>query len=99
MVTKHEKEEWLPEHGSVKPVDPLKQLHDLSFRNRFLFELEGVGTCFQCFSRFKVEYVKRWTDNDETAICPCCGIDSVLPGEWKWSTVQEMYDRFFEECQ
>ena len=93
-----DKEDWLPEDGGfAEPTDPLTQLHDLSFKNRFLMELEGTGSCFDCFSYIKVEEVKRWVDGEQTALCPYCGIDSVLPGKWDPKTIQAMYDRWFKE--
>ena len=38
-----------------------------------------VGSCFTCLASFPVAQVTTWTDDDTTAICPHCGIDSVIP--------------------
>lgn len=34
--------------------------------------------CFYCLSTFKPDEIKEWIDNNQTALCPKCGIDSVL---------------------
>ncbi len=34
--------------------------------------------CFFCFRTFAATDVKAWIDTDTTALCPHCGVDSVL---------------------
>jgi len=34
--------------------------------------------CFFCFRTFKVGEITAWIDKNQTALCPRCGIDSVL---------------------
>lgn len=34
--------------------------------------------CFYCFKTFKPEEIKDWIDQEQTAICPFCNIDSVI---------------------
>jgi hypothetical protein len=34
--------------------------------------------CFYCVETFSTGSIEYWTDEDQTAICPLCGIDSVL---------------------
>ena len=34
--------------------------------------------CFFCFLRFRTADIRSWIDNSQTALCPRCGIDSVL---------------------
>lgn len=96
MATKQEKDEWLPEHGSVKSEDAFKKIHKLSFRNKELLDLEWQACCFHCFSKFHPDKIKEWTDKGQTAVCPHCGIDSVLPGDFSSAILDEIYDRYFE---
>ena len=46
------------------------------------FVVEGHCGCFSCKSIYSASEVKEWCDNDgrgdKTALCPKCGIDSVL---------------------
>lgn len=44
-----------------------------------LMEHVNGCACFYCGAFFKSTEIKEWTDDGETAICPRCGIDSVLP--------------------
>ena len=43
-------------------------------------ELSNSGRCgcFFCFRTFPFGDIRRWTDNNMTALCPSCGIDAVL---------------------
>ena len=34
--------------------------------------------CFHCKKTFLPTEIKEWVDDDDTALCPKCGIDSVL---------------------
>jgi len=34
--------------------------------------------CFFCFRRFVATEIRTWIDKNQTALCPRCGIDSVI---------------------
>jgi hypothetical protein len=34
--------------------------------------------CFSCFRRFETAEIKTWIDKNQTALCPRCGLDSVI---------------------
>lgn len=34
--------------------------------------------CFDCLTIFNPIEIKEWCDKDQTAICPYCGIDSII---------------------
>lgn len=34
--------------------------------------------CFSCFRRFGVAEIRSWIDKNQTALCPRCGLDSVI---------------------
>jgi hypothetical protein len=38
-----------------------------------------VAGCFYCVTVFDVQEIDEWIDGGQTALCPHCGIDSVLP--------------------
>lgn len=61
----------------------LKELHDFCSYHRTKLEQVGLGVCFCCESVFSTKKIKEWIDNNNTAICPKCGIDSVLPAKIK----------------
>ena len=39
----------------------------------------SVAGCYYCLQVFDTATITNWTDNNDTALCPHCGIDSVLP--------------------
>lgn len=39
--------------------------------------------CFYCITIYGSSEIKEWIDGGQTALCPHCGIDSVLPIEGK----------------
>ena len=52
--------------------------HKFSFRNRALLEKDSLCGCFNCKKTFSPDQILDWLDEDETALCPFCYIDSVI---------------------
>lgn len=75
----------------------LKELHKKCFHN--VSELHTVGRCgcFYCQMIFDILHIEEWTDNGLTAICPFCGVDSVIPlyPQMDESILEKMYDYYF----
>jgi hypothetical protein len=71
-------------------------LHKTSMHNRnSLFVMEICG-CFYCLREFEFHQISRWVDDDDTALCPFCEIDSVLgfktsPADTKLSQMREYW--------
>ena len=79
---------------TFEPIE--ESLHKECIRHREqLFENEHCS-CFNCFAIYGPEEIKEWTDNSQTAICPKCGIDSVLPSKIELNILHLMYKRWFE---
>lgn len=49
-----------------------------SFRNRGPIMSARACGCFHCLATFKADEIRDWVDDDQTALCPRCGVDSVL---------------------
>ncbi|MEI0559354.1 cytoplasmic protein [Brachyspira intermedia] len=62
---------------------------------------EDVCGCFYCVSIFSPKLITDWIEdeNDLTAICPYCGIDSVIPNysdyQLNKELLKEMREYFF----
>ena len=73
--------------------------HVLSTRNRDLLKKSRLCGCFYCKSIYDPQEIDRWADGGETAFCPRCGMDSVLPEtkEYPLSSefLQKMHDYWF----
>ncbi len=63
--------------GTDLLVDALKH----ASKHRAEVEASGRCGCFFCFRTFPPSLIKTWTDSDQTALCPSCGVDSVIGSE------------------
>jgi hypothetical protein len=62
---------------AAMPAD-IRDAHQFSSEHRAAIEEAGRCGCFYCLSTFAPSEIGRWYEKD-TALCPRCGIDSVLP--------------------
>jgi len=79
-------------------IKTLKKLHSLaSYHKKQLENCDKCG-CFNCCKIFKKNKIKEWIDGRKTALCPHCGIDSVLPipQTINYVTLREMRDYWFK---
>lgn len=60
-------------------AEVLAMYHKQSSNHRGSLKKVDLCGCFYCLQTFKFDKIEEWTDNGETALCPLCGIDSVLP--------------------
>ena len=37
-------------------------------------------TCYHCLNTFETKAISKWCDGGLTAICPNCGVDSIIQG-------------------
>lgn len=51
----------------------------LAFRNKKMIEESNQAGCYYCLEIFPTSEVVQFTDNGQTAICPRCGVDAILP--------------------
>ena len=69
-----------------------------SYHRGTLRESEACG-CFYCLEVFPPSEIEDWTDDDDTALCPKCGIDSVISSVSGYpierSFLQKMHDHWF----
>lgn len=60
-------------------IDDLKNAHKYSsYHKEQLSNAKHCG-CFYCTRIFDPKEIVDWCDNGQTAVCPYCGIDSILP--------------------
>ncbi len=70
--------------------------HKLSLANEEAVRRSELCGCFNCNETFAAGEITRWYEDRDgrTALCPRCGIDSVLPG-----SLIELSADFLEEMQ
>ncbi|MDQ1000297.1 hypothetical protein QFZ28_000697 [Neobacillus niacini] len=54
------------------------EAHRFSSRHRKELEKDKICGCFYCTKIFSPAEITEWIDDDDTALCPYCGIDSVI---------------------
>ncbi|HAA9139782.1 TPA: cytoplasmic protein [Listeria monocytogenes] len=80
-----------------------KVARTLSINNRFILESAGLCGCFYCCAIFPYADIKEWINDalDQTAVCPYCQIDSVIPKNEQYSLTTDflnfMYQQWFNE--
>ena len=73
--------QWMKDNHKVDidPPEDLRIAHAAcSFHLKQLEHAEKAG-CFYCLTIYPVKEIDDWIDNEQTARCPKCGIDSVVP--------------------
>lgn len=59
-------------------IDEMKNAHMCSSYNREQLSKSKLCGCFYCLNIFDPKLIVDWCDGNKTAICPFCGIDSVI---------------------
>lgn len=84
-------------------VNELKKMHDNSVHNETQIMASSVCGCFHCGRIFKPSQIKDFLKEKEgrrTAICPYCGIDSVIGSasgaEITSEFLKDMYNMWFK---
>ena len=57
----------------------MRKLHVYSSHNRELILKSNKCYCFYCKSILSSNEIIKYIDNNETALCPKCDIDSIIP--------------------
>jgi hypothetical protein len=59
----------------------------------------GLAGCFYCLAIYDGRTINDWTDGGDTALCPECGVDSVIGSRSGYpierSFLQRMHARWF----
>jgi hypothetical protein len=67
--------------------------HEHCKRNRAELERSALCGCFYCLRIFLPSAIHEWIDENQTAMCPHCEIDSVIASESGYSITPEFLDR------
>ncbi len=67
-----------------------------SFQNRDQVTAAPACGCFSCLATFPGAGVQTWVDDGRTALCPRCGIDSVLPNVTDDASLRSLHHHRFE---
>ena len=56
----------------------IEEAHKHSINNKEELSKSNSCGCFYCKEIFNPSIIEEWTDNKTTAICPKCGVDSII---------------------
>lgn len=71
--------------------------HGFSSHNRKDLEKDSVCGCFHCLKIFNPIEIDEWCDDNDTAVCPYCGIDSVIGESSGFSITQQFLKGMHKE--
>ena len=57
----------------------IQKAHKVSSNHKDLIMKSKKCGCFYCIKTYSPKEIKEWVDDDNTALCPHCEIDAVLP--------------------
>jgi len=67
--------------------------HKFCFKNKKDLLNDRKCGCFYCLEIFDPKEIKKWWDNGTTAVCPYCGIDSVIGESSKFPITKEFLEK------
>jgi NAD-dependent SIR2 family protein deacetylase len=78
----------------------LLTLNQAASLHRELLTASTICGCFRCLSVFGHDELRKWIQQNNTALCPRCGEDAVIgdashPGLTR-KILEEMHQRWFE---
>lgn len=73
----------------------LRALHKESSMHREAVLASPRIGCFFCIRTFEPKEVNEWWDQGQTAVCPNCGIDAILPNTTDPAILAAMNERWF----
>lgn len=65
------------------------------YNNRLAISDDTDCGCFFCISIYKGKEITDWADKGETALCPNCGVDSLIPNETDEEYLTKMCEKWF----
>jgi hypothetical protein len=77
-MRKHSKSNNFLRGVVVMQKSDFDQAHRFSSNHRQAIENDSACGCFYCLNIFSSSEIQQWIDNGQTAMCPYCGIDSVI---------------------
>ena len=71
----------------------LEDLHSYSANNKDLISNSRICHCFHCKRQFEPSEIVRYLEGEDTALCPYCGIDSVIPDSTEYELTSDTLDK------
>lgn len=73
--------------------------HQFCTSNRQMLEEDNLCGCFYCLKIFNPKEITEWIEDEDTALCPYCDIDSIISESSGYPLTKEflskMHQRWF----
>lgn len=68
--------------------------HELTAYHKNKLESSEFCGCYMCHSIFRTNRIETWVDGGQTALCPFCHMDAVIPESPRIPLCQEFLKAF-----
>ena len=75
--------------------EEIKGAIDFATSNREMLEKSSKAGCYYCMKIYDASEVTDFLEQEETALCPKCGIDSVLPSSSPYELTAENLSKLY----
>lgn len=65
-------------------------MEELGMHNRKQLKMDKICGCYNCLTIFKPSEIEDWLDKKDTAVCPYCGVDSVVSESCGYKPTKEI---------
>lgn len=74
------------------------EAHRYSFANKSMLEKEKLCGCFYCLEIFSPKEIEEWWEDEPelTAVCPYCGIDSIIGESIAYPLTKEFLEKMHQ---
>lgn len=80
--------------------DFIKKAPMYSFKNKEAVSASQICGCYNCLNIINTNDIEFWTDDDETALCPNCTLDTLIAESFQVQldkeTLQKIRDHWFK---
>lgn len=77
-------------------VDELIEAHDGCNDNKDIISKSNICECFYCKQTFLPTEIKEWVGTKDRALCPKCGIDSVIGSASGYDITSDFLENMYE---
>jgi len=92
-------DDWAEKHWKRIAAFPedVRKAHDHSSKHRKEVEASDSCGCFYCLAIFEPAKIATWlNEGDGTALCPECGIDSVIGSVSGYPITREFLEKMYK---
>lgn len=73
----------------------IEEATSMAWKNKSKIKEGMICSCYYCLSKYDGSEIAEYVDNEQTAVCPKCSIDSVIPEDVDEEILMEINKRWF----